>query len=160
LVQQARIDQRIEAQAKELLERHKAQESQRQRQQGLGHPIISIEFQGYRFVAVRNRLYYSKKWKTFTDFLGDYLKFRLGAEWGNAELTKPLQGRHPILQWCHHIARLQEQYPALPGKIHSAPMTGAMSAYFGLSYNLYLIDHNVKDIGSRLIERLKNPLNF
>jgi hypothetical protein len=31
---------------------------------------------------------------------------------------------------------------------------------YGLAYNLYLIAHNVRDIESRLIQRLKNPQNF
>src|SRR4029077_12399151 len=131
LVEQARIEKRIEEQARELLEKHKAEEIQRQRQQGLGRPIISIEFQGYRFVAVRNRLYYSEKWKTFTDFLGAYIKTRLGSDWGNAELKKPLKQRHPILQWYHHLCLLQQKYFRAPGQIHSAPRTGAVSAYYG-----------------------------
>jgi SEC-C motif len=160
LVEQARVEKRIEEQARELLEKHKAEEVQRQRQQGLGRPIISTEFQGYRFVAVRNRLYYSEKWKTFTDFLGAYIKTRLGCDWGNAELKKPLEQRHPILQWYHHVCLLQQKYIQLPGEVRSAPRTGAVAAYLGLAYNLYLIDHNVKDIGSRLIERLKNPVSF
>src|SRR5215472_16514272 len=32
-------------------------------------PIIWLDFSGYRFVIVRNRTYYSKKWRFFTDFL-------------------------------------------------------------------------------------------
>jgi hypothetical protein len=105
-------------------------------------------------------LYYSKNWKTFTDFLGDYIRMTLGGEWGNAELTKPLEKRHPILQWYHHICLLQRKHVQKPGEIYSAPVTGAVSAYYGLAYNLYLIAHNVHDIETRLIERLKRPDNF
>ena len=39
-------------------------------------------------------------------------------------------------------------------------MTGAVSAYNRLAYNLYLIAHNGKDIQTRLIARLKNKDNF
>jgi hypothetical protein len=160
LVHQARIEKHLEEEARRLLEERKAQEFQRQQQQGLGRPIISVEHLGYRFVAVRNRLYYSKNWKTFTDFLGDYIKTTLGGEWGNAEIKKPLEKRHPILQWYHHICILQKSVVQKPGEIYSAPVTGAVSAYYGLAYNLYLIAHNVHDIESRLIERLKNPESF
>ncbi len=50
-----------------------AKEKQREKQQGRGRPIISHESNGYRFVAVGSRLHYSKKWKTFHDFLFDYI---------------------------------------------------------------------------------------
>lgn len=160
LLQQAKIEKGFEEEVRRLLEERKAQEFQRQQQQGLGRPIISVEHQGYRFVAVGNHLLYSKTWKTFTDFLGDYIKTTLGGEWGNAELKKPLEKRHPILQWYHHICLLQQKHVHKPGEIYSAPVTGAVSAYCGLAYNLYLIAHNVHDIETRLIERLKNPENF
>lgn len=160
LLQQAKIEKGIEEEARRLLEERKAQEFQRQQQQGLGRAIISVEHQGYRFVAVGSRLLYSKTWKTFTDFLGDYIKTTLGGEWGNAELKKPLEKRHPFLQWYHHICLLQQKNIQKPGEIYSAPVTGAVSAYYGLAYNLYLIAHNVHDIETRLIERLKNPENF
>ena len=87
-----------------MLARHEAAEQQRIEQQGLGKPIISARMDnGHQFVAVRNRLLYSKKWKTFHDFLGDYLKGALGTEWGNAELCKPFDQRHPILVWYHKL---------------------------------------------------------
>ena len=37
------------------------------------------------FVAVGSKLYYSKRWRYFADFLADYMKMILGSEWGNAE---------------------------------------------------------------------------
>ena len=50
-------------------------------------PIISIDHQG-QFVAVGNRLHFSKKWKTFHDFLFDYIANCLTSEWGNVENKK------------------------------------------------------------------------
>lgn len=67
------------------LERLKADELIRQQQQGLGRPIISINKKGQQLVAVGHTIYRSSKWKTFPDFLSDYLKMVLGSEWGNAE---------------------------------------------------------------------------
>lgn len=160
LVQKAGIEKRIQDEAKRLLEEKKAHELQRQKQQGLGRPIISIEHQGYRFVAVGSRMHYSKNWKTFTDFLADYIKMTIGAEWGNAELKKPFEERHPVIQWYHHICLLQQAHVQKRGEIYSARITGAVSAYYRLAYNLYLIAHNVHDIQTRLIRRLKNHDNF
>lgn len=156
LIQQARISKHLEEEAKRLLEQHQAKEILRQAQQGLGRPIISTEFRGYRFVAVGSNLHYGK-WKTFPDFLGDYIKKTLGEVWGNEELKKPFEQRHSILKWYHHLCTLQQKYITIPGQVFSGPMTGAASAYYRLAYNLYLIAHNGTDIQTRLLSRLRNP---
>ena len=141
------------------LEEHEAAELQRQQQQGLGKPIISTIFHGYRFVAVGGRLFYSKEWKTFHDFLDHYIKTILGGEWGNAELRKPQSGRHPILVWYETATRYMNQFIKEPGRVHSAPVTGAVGAYYALAYNLYLLAHNVK-LQELLIKRLKDKQQF
>ena len=43
----------------QLRAEHEAKEQQRQKQQGLGRPIISAEVNGVRFVAIKNRLIHS-----------------------------------------------------------------------------------------------------
>ena len=149
-----KLEKEIIQQGQRLFEKHKAQELQRQKQQGLGRPIISTEHKGYRFVAVGNQLHYGK-WKTFFDFLANYIKQTLGGEWGNAEIAKRLAERHPLMQWYDKICHLQAAHAKEPGALFSAPMTGAVSAYYRLAYNLYLIAHNGKDIQTRLIARLK-----
>jgi len=93
-----KLTKQIIEEGKRLFEQHKARELQRKKQQGLGRPIISIEHQGYRFVAVGNTFHYGK-WKTFPDFLHYYIKHTLSGEWGNAEIAKPLPERHPLMQW-------------------------------------------------------------
>ncbi len=65
-------------------EKHKVKEMTRQQQQGLGKPIIETKFNGQQIVAVGNKLYYSKNWKTFSDFLGAFIKSTIGEKWGNA----------------------------------------------------------------------------
>lgn len=90
--------------AKYAIKRARAAQVQRERQQGFGKPIISAEAFGRRFVAVKSRLFHSKGWLTFHDFLGDYIKMAMGVEWGQAELAKSLDQRHPILVWHHFRA--------------------------------------------------------
>ena len=68
----------------------RAKERQRQDQQGLGKPIISTELNGIRVVAVGNTVMYSAKWKTVFDFLGDYLRAKLGESWGKLRTGKTL----------------------------------------------------------------------
>jgi hypothetical protein len=142
-----------------LLNNSEAQERIRQAQQGLGKPIISAHWNDRQFVAVGNTLYHSKTWKTFIDFLGDYLKNKLGAEWGNAEIAKPFADRHPLMQWYHALCHLQRRYITQPGRPAKMPVTGVAACYFSVAYGLYLLDHNV-ELQDRLIQRLKNPGNF
>ena len=84
---------------KKELERYKAEELIRKQQQGLGRPIIAPKFMDQQMVAVGSTVYFSPKWKTFPDFLSDYLKSIMGDEWGNSEIKKKYEERHPILQW-------------------------------------------------------------
>lgn len=142
------------------LARAQAEEVQRTRQQGLGHPIISFEAKGYRLVAVKNRLMYGKSWKTFHDFLGDYIKMAIGPEWGNQEIAKPLADRHPILQWYDAVCTYQRETMRMPGGVvTSAPMIGAVAAYVNLAYDLFGLDHNA-ELQERLLARLRNRDNF
>lgn len=136
-----------------------AKERIRQTQQGYGKPVISAHWQDHQFVAVGNKLHYSKTWKTFIYFLGDYLKTKVGAEWGNAEIAKPLEQRHPLMQWYDALCHLQSRYITQPGQPANMPVTGVVACYFSVAYGLYLLDHNV-ELQARLIQRLKNPGNF
>lgn len=88
----------------QMLNRHEAMSIQRTKQQGLGRQIVSAEVDGTRFVAVNNNLYYSESWKTFSDFLGDYIKTKIGSDWGNNEIkNKPDDERHHILVWYQKL---------------------------------------------------------
>lgn len=140
-------------------ERLKAKQLQIEKQQGLGRSIISIEFKGYRLVAVGNRMYYSQKWKTFHDFLLEYIRMIFGKNWGQVEFKKPFEERHPVVQWHEIAQKYMREHQGGNSTINIAPMTGAMSAYINLSYNLYLLAHNV-EIQERLIRRLKDISQF
>ena len=98
------------------LDQHRAQERIRESQQGLGRPIICARLGEHQLVAVRDEIYFSKKWKTFPDFLTDYLKEKIGSEWGNNEIAKPISERHPILQWYDSICHLQRATIKVPGR--------------------------------------------
>lgn len=148
------------ASASRFLERHKADELIRQQQQGHGRPLIAIKAHGQQIVAAGNTLYFSPKWKTFPDFLVGYLGAVMGAEWGNAEIAKPLAERHLIVQWyqaCCHLQR--EHLHDELGEIKSMPMKGVVYCYLGLAYGLFLLKHNV-ELQERLVKRLKDPKQF
>ena len=140
-------------------ERMVAQRRVQQAQQGRGKPIISAKVNEHQVVAVGNQLHFSKTWKTFIDFLGDYVRRKLTPDWGNAELAKPLQERHPILQWYDVVCRVQKVSIKKAGEPAQMDVIGALACYYGLAYGLYLIEHNV-ELQNRMIVRLKDRSNF
>jgi hypothetical protein len=139
--------------------RAEAKQVQRERQQGRGKPIISVDFNGRRLVAVRNRLLQSEKWLTFEDFLFDYIKIVIGPEWGNAELAKPPEERHPILFWYQIICDHQHKFITKPSKVNAVSMLGVVAAYLHLSYDLYALDHNA-ELQNKLLARLRHRDQF
>lgn len=147
------------ADVRRALDAHEARERIRQIQQGLGRPIISAKLNDHQVVAVGNTLYWSKKWKTFPDFLSAYIKRKTGPAWGNAEIAKPFDQRHPLMQWYDAYCRYQARTINKHGEVHEAEITGVVACYLGVAYALYLLDHNV-ELQDRLINRLKNVGNF
>jgi hypothetical protein len=137
----------------------RARQRQREQQQGLGIPITSAEFRGYRFVAVGNQVLWSRSWRTFHDFLFEYLPRVLGKEWGTVELKKPAPSQHPLFRLHAAVNRLRQGHTVSTQAIQTAVMTGAAAAYLGLAYHLYLLAHNaaVQDL---LVKRLRNADQF
>ena len=134
-------------------------EAERVRKFGHVRPPIATDVMGYKVVAVGNRLQYSKTWKTFHDFLPHYLAALLTGDWGNAEIKKPFEERHPILQWYHHLCTLQREYILEQGKVHIGVMNGPVKAYMALAYDLYTLEHHAL-LQKRLIQRLKIKEQF
>jgi hypothetical protein len=137
----------------------RAIQKQREEQQGLGRSIVSIEFKGYRFVAVGGKLFYSDKWKTFHDFLFAYMKTLFGPDWGNAELKKPRENRSPFLNWYQDATRYMNAHLKERGKVQAAPAIGVVAAYLSLAYDLYCLEHNAK-VQSVLVNRLRKRDQF
>lgn len=137
----------------------KALAIQRERQQGLGRPIISGTLGEHRVVAVKNRIHVSTKWKTFHDFLFDYIKRKLDPDWGTSEMAKPLEQRHTVLVWYDNLCRQQQKHANAAGSISSMSANGAAISYLRLAYDLYSMDHNA-DLQAKLIGRLKNVEQF
>jgi hypothetical protein len=136
-----------------------ARQKRQQQQQGLGRPIFSTMVGDERLVAVGDRIYRSRKWKTFHDFLLSYIRDVMGGSWGDEELQKPREARHPLLNWYQQATIQINAAIKRAGKVHTTAATGAMSAYLQLAYNPYLIAHNVT-LQEKLIRRLKIAEQF
>lgn len=131
----------------------------RQQQQGKGRPIVSFKDAKNQMVAVGNTVHWSTNWKTFPDFLMDYIKGKLGKDWTTAETAKAPQQQHPLVQWALRLFEYQKATIKNPGQVSSAPMTGVIGAYLGTAYALYLLEHNV-ELQARLLNRLKDIGQF
>ena len=149
----------LEAQIRTSIEQQQAKELIRTQQQGLGRPIISTVYNGFRFIAVGNKLHYSKKWITVLDFLNDYILLKFGKEYFRSEISKPFEDRNPIFQWheIYHQHLLQNAKPGRP--LNTITANGIINSYAGLAYSLYLLEHNV-ELQERLINRLKIKEQF
>lgn len=131
---------------------------QKTKQQGYGIPITAKKNKDVTEITVGGKKY-KGKWKTFHDFLFQYLQIIFGADWGNLEIKKPEHEKHPLIKIYQKSCEHQKKFVKMPGKINSAPFNGADSVYLWLSYNLYLIAHN-SELQDRLIDRLKHPDQF
>lgn len=142
------------------VKRAEAQEYKRRLAQGLGRPIDSYTKNNMRHILVGDRYLSSSNWHTFIDFLNDYIKLVLGREWGDAEIGKPDFKAHPLIIWYRKVCENQKQhYKEQLGTVKEMPMTGAVRAYYGLAYDLYLCAHNAK-IQELLLQRLRAEGNF
>ncbi len=125
-----------------FVERVRAQQRQREQQQGLGKPIIYAEFNGYRLVAVGSELLWSKEWRTFHDFLFACLPRVIGQEWAANEQKQSPDSWHPLFRLHEAVRALRFEHHVPSRTIQSATLTGAAAAYLGLAYALYLLGHN------------------
>lgn len=137
---------------------YEAEQARRQHQQGQGKPIISAKLDDLQIVGVGNALRWGN-WKTFEDFLDTNLKLAFGKPWADEELAKPLAERHPLFAWIDEHAKQMGVAPTTPDGIKAMSTVGAHATYFGLAYNLYLLQHNA-ELKRRLLRRLRNKSEF
>lgn len=141
--------------AMKVFEEKQRKEQERVARFGQIRPQISVVHQGQRMVTVRNRIYYSDKWKFFPDFLRDYVPQVLGVEWCKAEASRPEAERHPIITWRAQGAAYTNAQPAQPDGSRVALPCGALAAYTCFAYDLYVVDDN-GGLDDEFLQRLKN----
>jgi hypothetical protein len=139
--------------------RRDREERLREKKYGKVRPIIHTDFKGYKIVAAGNRLFYSKSWKTFADFLKSYLALTLGKDWGQAELAKSYEDRHEIIKWYDSLRHFQRTGEKGVDGIFSGVPDGPSHAYYSLAYDLYILRHHA-ELRDELVRRLKNSDHF
>ncbi len=127
----------------------------REESYGSLRPIIHCEFQGMMHVAAYNRMYRGK-WKTFVDFLLDYIKMTFGKEWWSKQAGLPIENRSPVLIWAEKAYLFQKSHSNQPqpdGCYESEP-NGPMFTYLSLAYDLFVLEDNHL-LQKSLINRMK-----
>jgi hypothetical protein len=142
-----------------LAERALAQEKQREKQQGLGRPIISSATGGKRFVAVGGKVLASAKWRTFHDFLFDYLREVFGRNWLIAEAEKPEESRNPLVINFERAVNARKRSGDKSNGVVPRAATGTEAFLLDLAYSLYLLEHNAK-IQATLLQRMRQRDQF
>ena len=125
---------------------------------GKPRPIISAEFDGKRFVSVKDRTYWGN-WQTFPDFLMDYVKFIMGEDWGRKELKKSLHDMHPIMKWWVETCNWQKKQKRDKNGLFKVVPNWAFAAYLLLANDLYTLKHNA-EVQEELVRRLKRKDQF
>jgi len=134
-------------------------EKERQKYFGKISPIIHTDFKEHKFVVVGNEIHFSKKWRTFPDFLKTYIWNVLGKQWFEEERKKTFSEKHQIFKWYDELINFQKNQKADADGIFRVIPNGAFSAFVLLSYDLYLIRNNQK-LQKYVIKRLKNREQF
>jgi SEC-C motif len=141
------------------IKEHQKEEIRRAEKYGKVRPIIHCDHQGYKCVAVGNRLYYSMNWVTFPDFLKDYIVSVLGKSWFSSESKKNPDEKHQISEWYEATCRFQKTQVKGKDGLFVAKPSGPMAAYLSLAYDLYVLNHH-KAISEIVVQRLKQKDQF
>jgi SEC-C motif len=139
----------------QILRQALAQEKQREKQQGMGRPIISALMGDRRFVAIGSQLIGIKKGKTFQDFLISYIPIVFGQEWLKAEIQRTEEPRHPLAVVVERAKEMHNRSSNDSGEVVGRVASGPNCLLLDLGYNLYLLRHNAQ-IQASLLERMRS----
>lgn len=122
-------------------------------------PEIAGKYKGYQLVAVGRRVFYSKTWQSFPDFLLGYVREVFGKDWWATDNAKPDADRHQVCQWFEamrrHVATQQKQADGSVPLVHD----GFGAAFMTFAYDMYIVEHNNR-LDEVLLGRLKNKEQF
>jgi hypothetical protein len=134
-------------------------EQQRIARYGKVNPEIAIKFKDYQFVAVGSKVFYSKAWTSFTDFLIGYVPEVFNKKWWAAEIAKaPAECNQVRIWWETLRQHVKAQQKRTDGN-YVVTHNGFAGAYLTFAYDLYVVEHNGR-LDETLIARLKNRDQF
>lgn len=130
-------------------------EHERREREGGAKPVMAARLNDKTIVTVGGKLHYSTTWRTFADFLIDYVVEEVGVDWFEADWGRPPEQRHPLSKLRAAFYEFSAAQPVANGMIECAP-SGPAYEYLLVSYELYLLAHHMK-LQKLVIHRLKDP---
>jgi len=141
------------------IERRLAEDAESRRLYGEVRPIISTEHQGRRIVAVGSRLFIDERWRSFPDFLHDYLPHVFGSGWWKKEASRPAAERHPVVQWRDKVRELRSSIRVGASGFVEIEQHGVVASYVHLAYDLYVLRHH-DSLQKEVVRRLRHSVSF
>jgi hypothetical protein len=83
----------------------------------------------------------------------------MGADWWKKEFTKTIDRRNPMCRWATEMCDFERKYAKQEGDLIYLEPNGPMHAYLTLSYDLYVLQDNLK-LQEEIIKRLKRIEHF
>ncbi len=124
------------------------------KQQGSGKNIKSWMNNGKRYIDIGGNPVEISHCLTFHDFLFFFFKINFGDDW-----LENANNNHPLKIWYKKPQAFIAQQKTNSKGFYKVSCTGAVNAILRLSYNLYLLAHNV-ELQKSLIKRLKQVEQF
>jgi hypothetical protein len=150
----------IQTQINEEMAVHRAKQVHRKANYGEVRPVVHSQFNKKKVITVGNAVHLSDKWKTFPDFLYDYLKTSFGKIWWVNEAKVEPGSCHPAMRWAREFFEYQKNQGREEGDgLFSIKPNGPMMAYYSLSYDLYVLKDN-QAFQSTILKRLRNQTEF
>jgi hypothetical protein len=161
-VHDGRVPPEVLAKAASIFQEQQRKEQERIVKYGHGRPDITAEWNGKRVVGIGNKMVLmpADKCRFLTDVLMNYVMHSFGKEWFDAEIAKPAEKRHPVMQWRIKGMNYMNAQPQLPDGSYTAIPTGPLLAYLSFAYDLYVAENNSQLIDLRFIQRLKHVDQF
>lgn len=104
--------------------------------------IVTFKHNDNRLVAVGPEIHASRHWKTFTEFLLEYIWLISDKEWQIRAREEHGESRHPIFLLHDSVKAFDKKAPRSADGFYLGPGCGAMNAFVHLSYDLYTLRHH------------------
>jgi hypothetical protein len=122
-------------------------------------PTLHLNYKGEKWVAVGSSLVHSKNWKTFVDFLHDFIKMCFGEKWWKRQVELLFERRSPVLKWAAWAKEHEKNARVDSDGLYQIDPNGPMHAYLSLAYDLYILAKH-SALQPRMLRRLKIDREF